>query len=149
MFIMFPATDQGETWSERFRWSPKSGRLLFVFIVSFIGIALGSCQKGGCRLHSLVVPCRSALVGTIEISSVCLCVRLSHVSDHDYLHKYSSHCFHVGTVNSPKRPSDLISVSSCSSDFLPNGGLWLVDRFLTIVSPMTHALLPYWNCEVT
>ena len=41
-------------------------------------------------------------------------------------------------MSSPKGPSDLISVPSHSSDFLPNAGLRLVDTFPAIISPTAH-----------
>ena len=59
-----------------------------------------------------------------------------------YLHNHSSHCFCIRTVNSPKWPSDLITIPSCANYFLSDAGLWLVDRLLI-------TLLSYWNCERT
>ncbi len=44
---------------------------------------------------------------------------------HLHLPNHSSYCFHIGTVNSPNWPSDLISVPSCSGDFAQNARLWL------------------------
>ena len=50
-----------------------------------------------------------------------------------YVCNHSSYCFHIEAVNSPEWPSDLIGIVSCSSEFLPNAGLWLVDSFLAII----------------
>ena len=83
-------------------------------------------------------------------ASVHVCVRQSQlVSDH-YLRNHTSHCFHTGTVNSPKQPSDLISIPSCSSNLTPNAGLWLVDTFPTIISATTHiaSILHLWTYPV-
>ena len=43
-------------------------------------------------------------------------------------------CFHFGTVNSTRRPSELITVLPCSSHFLPGVGHKFVKRFPTIIS---------------
>ena len=41
-------------------------------------------------------------------------------------------------MNSPTQPSGPISISSCSSNVLPNAGLWFVNRFQTIISTTRH-----------
>ena len=75
-------------------------------------------------------------------------VRPSHLVSGHYLDNHLWYSFFVGTVNSPKWPSDLISIPSHSSDFPPNAGLWLVNRFLAIISPTTHHIafiLKLWD----
>ena len=44
-------------------------------------------------------------------------------------------------IDSPNWPSHLISVPSCSSDFLPNFSLWFVDCFMLIISTTTNCII--------
>ena len=52
----------------------------------------------------------------------------------------SSHCFHIETVSPPKEPSDMISVPSHSSDFLPNAGetYYIMIMYPTELRRFTH-----------
>ncbi len=70
---------------------------------------------------------------------ICPAIRLSIkiISDH-YLRKHLSQRFHIRIVISPMWPSDLTSILSHSSDFLPNAGLWFVNSFPIIISTTTH-----------
>ncbi len=63
--------------------------------------------------------------------------------------QHSSYCFHIGTVNSPKWPSDLISVPSCSSDFPPMPASdWSILSWPFSLQPLI-IFLSHWNCEPT
>ena len=61
----------------------------------------------------------------------------------------SSQGFHITTATSPQGSATLITVLSCSSEFSPNAGLSLVDRFRTLsLQPLITALW-YCNCKLT
>ena len=69
------------------------------------------------------------------------CQRLIHwkVYTH-YLHNLLLNFIHIEIVNSYRWLSDLLHTRSCSTDFLPNAGLWLVKSYLSLTSTNTYCI---------
>ena len=64
-----------------------------------------------------------------------------------YLPNHSSYCFHDGTLNSPKWPSDLISIPPCSVIFCRMLVADLSIGSCSLSQQLLIVLLSYWNCE--
>ena len=58
------------------------------------------------------------------------------------LHNHSSHCFHIGNVNSSSDPHTCVahSVTVMLQWCLPDGGLWFFDWFTLIISTTTCSI---------
>ncbi len=132
---LFDWSDRSKSWTNLNAYSASVSRGVFII---FLCIIIYCSQDA--HIFALCVVCQMLFCWVKnsitchdygEISNYwngrCPSVHLSvWIVTDQYLCNHSLCCFQIGTANSHKWPSDLISILSCSSDVLPNARPWLL-----------------------